>query len=154
MKKVKSSPILQSEAKSGLIKFWQGHILFDGRDYYVNSESWQQLKDGGESKHNESVPYLTTIKNVGKANETEPLEQAVFELASMVTKQQNSKNYVEVGKKVSSKKLPLPQLAHKYRDHSKKSSFRVLYNPNWMVRDAYHQARIFRREAGNLSFLK
>jgi DNA ligase-1 len=126
---IQSSPILEAEAKSGLKKYWQGHVLFDGDDYYVNSESWQDLKDGGQSKHNESVPYLTTIKNVGKSNETTPLEQAVFELASMVTKQRDKKNYVEPGKKISRKKLPLPMLAQKHKDHSKKILFPCFVQP-------------------------
>ena len=139
MKTVQSSPILHAEAKSGLKKYWQGHILYDGTDYFLNSESWQDLKGGGQSKHNESVPYLVTIKNVGKANETSPLEQARSEFDSMVKQQQDKKNYVEEGKKVSKSKLPSPMLAQKYRDHSKKIVYPCFVQPkldgNRMVSD-------------------
>jgi hypothetical protein len=119
VKTVQSSPILQSEAKSGLPKFWRGHILLDGDTYYLQSESWSTLADGGESKHNESVPYEVSVKNVGKKNETSPLKQAQSEFDSMVKQQKDKKNYVEEGKKVSSDKLPMPMLAHKWADSAK-----------------------------------
>jgi ATP-dependent DNA ligase len=123
MKIVKSSPILHSTTKNGNTKFWVGHITQEGDGYFLQSESWQTLASGEESKHNESIPYAVTIKNIGKKNETAPLEQAESELASMVKSQKDKKNYIEKGKKVVSGKLPLPQLAHKYRDHAKKIKF-------------------------------
>ena len=120
MKIVKSSEVLCSKASTGLDKFWQGHIVTDGSDYFLTSSSWRELAGGGTSKVVESVPYLVTIKNVGKLNETEPLEQAESEFDSMVKKQMESKNYLPKGVKASSKKLPLPMLAQKYRDKSHK----------------------------------
>lgn len=124
-----SSPILQSETKSGLPKFWRGHILLDGNTYYLQSESWSMLTDGTESKHNESIPYEVSVKNVGKKNETTPYEQAVSEFESMVKSQKDKKNYAPLGAKVSVDKLPMPQLAHKYRDHSKKIVYPCFVQP-------------------------
>ena len=57
-------------------KFWQGHIVADGVNFFLSSSSWRQLANGGTSKVVWSTPYPVTIKNVGKANETTPEEQA------------------------------------------------------------------------------
>jgi len=120
MEIVRSSQVLVSKASTGLDKFWQGHIVTDGKDYFLTSSSWRELAGGGTSKVVESVPYLVTVKNVGKINETDPLEQAESEFDSMVKKQMDSKNYLPKGTKASAKKLPLPMLAQKYRDKSHK----------------------------------
>ncbi len=129
MKNVTSSEVLCSKASTGLSKFWQGHIVTDGKDYYLTSSSWRELADGGTSKVVNSVPYLVTIKNVGKINETDPLEQAESEFNSMVKKQMDSKNYLPKGTKAASKKLPLPMLAQKYRDKSHKIVWPAFIQP-------------------------
>lgn len=129
MKNVKSSEILKSKASTGLDKFWQGHIMTDGKDYYLSSSSWRELASGEMSKVVHAVPYLVTIKNVGKANETKPLQQAESEFDSMIKKQMDSKNYLAEGKKVKGDKLPLPMLAHKYRDKSHKIVWPAFIQP-------------------------
>ena len=120
MKTIKSSPILSSIAKNGERKYWQGHIVQEGEDYFLQSTSWHDLVDGGVSKKNVSTPYPVSIKNVGKANETAPLEQAESEFESMVKAQTDKKNYLPVGTKAIKGKLPLPMLAEKWKDQSKK----------------------------------
>ena len=117
---VQSSDVLISKASTGLDKFWQGHIVSDEYGYYLQSTSWRQLAGGGKSKVVASVPYPVTIKNVGKSNETTPLEQAESEFASMVKSQRDKKNYLPKGVKAAGSKLPLPMLAQKYRDKSHK----------------------------------
>lgn len=139
MKIVKSSPILYSKASTGLDKMWQGHIGLDGEQYFIFSTSWRKLAGGGESKVVQSIPYPTTVKNLGKANETTPLEQAESEFESMCKKQSDSKNYLPAGAAVASEKLPQPMLAQKYRDRSSKIQYPAFvqrkYDGNRMIFD-------------------
>jgi DNA ligase 1 len=129
MQIIKSSDVLQAKASTGLDKFWQGHICQDDKDYFLQSSSWRLLTDGSSSKPVFSVPYRVTIKNVGKANETSPLEQAELEFASMIKTHMDKKNYAPKGTKVKSDKLPLPMLAHKYAERKAKINWPCFVQP-------------------------
>ena len=112
----KSSPVFESKTRTGLNKFWQGHVLVEGKKYFLSSSHWQDTKTGKTSLVQWSEPYLVEPKNVGKKNETTVEEQALFELESILNKQQD-KGYAPKGVKVT--KLPLPMLAQKFTERAK-----------------------------------
>jgi len=86
-----------SLTSKGFKKFWQGFAVTDGYDnFYSRSESWQEKADGSESKHIVSAPKLAKAKNVGRANEVAPREQAILEIKSTLLNKTHS-GYVKEG---------------------------------------------------------
>ena len=123
MKIVKKTEILQAKARTGKTKFWLEQVVTDGKDYYIQSEYWQADDTGKESKHTLSVPYIVTPTNVGRANERNPKEQALFQIDSDF-KKQIDKGYDLVGKKDSARKV-LPMLANKFMEKKHKVTYPV-----------------------------
>lgn len=86
---------LQKDGSSGK-QFWVGRVIeVNGRPAY-QTESWRTLKDGSDSKHRVSDPTFTEAKNVGRSNETTPLEQAISEIDAKAEKKKD-KRYWPVG---------------------------------------------------------
>mgnify|MGYP002141761368 CR=1 FL=1 len=106
-----STPVLENLTSKGLKKFWQGHIVTDGTDWFTTSGYWQLTASGEESVRQSSMPYRVKGKNLGKKNETSPETQARSELDSEMRKKMD-KGYHESG--VAAEILPLPMLAHKF----------------------------------------
>lgn len=105
---LQESPILQSTAKSGKAKYWQGRAEQKGNEFFYVKRWWQE-----GAKIQESKPVLVKGKNSGKANATTDKEQVLAELASIVQKQRD-KGYSEDG---SNMHIPIkPMLAQKYKD--------------------------------------
>lgn len=123
MKVIKKTDTLQATARTGKIKFWLEQVVTDGKEFYTQSEYWQMDKNGKESKHTLSVPYIVKPKNVGKSNQRNSKEQALFQIESDFKKQLD-KGYNLVGTKDSKRKI-LPMLANKYLDVKKKVKFPV-----------------------------
>lgn len=123
MKIIKKTETLQATAKTGKIKFWLEQVVTDGKDFYTQSEYWQTDKDGKESKHTLSVPYIVKPTNVGRANERNAKEQALFQIESDF-KKQIDKGYDLIGKKNTKRKV-LPMLANKYLEKKHKVQFPV-----------------------------
>ena len=117
LKVIKRSDVLSSETRTGKDKFWVQEIVKIGKEYFTRSEHWQASKGGTESKHTFSTPYPVFGKNIGRSNETTPLEQAELEFASSVKKQMD-KGYGKGGKRTDI--LPLPMLAHKFKERKHK----------------------------------
>lgn len=113
METIYSTPVLENKTSRGLAKFWQGHVVQDGDKFYTQTTYWQTAKDGTETAKQTSAPYEVVGKNIGKANETKPNDQAMAEMASTVKKQQD-KGYHEIGGTTDI--LTLPMLAHVYGD--------------------------------------
>jgi DNA ligase-1 len=126
MNNVKSSEWLISENKAGNEKFWRLHILRDGNDYYTQTEWYQVTNRGRETKRQLSEPYHATPTNIGRANERDSNAQAEFEFDAIIKKQMDRGFYLK-GEKP--KTLPMPMLAHKFRDHSKKLDWPVYVQP-------------------------
>lgn len=107
---IKAGDTLQSQARTGKAKFWYAFIGLHQGEYAIIKEWWLE---GGA--HQRSTPKIVKPKNVGKANETQPLEQAKTELASIYVKQRN-KGYSLDG---STDHIPTkPMLAHKWLHRS------------------------------------
>lgn len=123
---VHSTPILHMKNSKGLTKYWQGFAVTDGVSYFIKSHAWQQTKDGGLSKVNESVPNRVAGKNIGRANETTPHNQAIFEITSRMNKKRDE-GYVEEGEIYVG--YPLPMLAHKYTERAHDIEFPCYVQP-------------------------
>ena len=99
-------------ASRGNRKFWQGFAVTDGDNCYTRSESWQLKENGTESKHIVSAPKIATAKNVGRANEVAPREQAILEIKSALGKKRDT-GYVTEDEPPTPAR-PLPMLAHPF----------------------------------------
>jgi DNA ligase-1 len=107
MKVVHTTPVLSDVTSKGKTKYWQGYVAeVDGR-VVTFSRFWQ---DGAAKQ--ESAYTWVEGKNVGKKNETAPLEQAISDIESDMRKKEK-KGYVPEGQK-RTRVLPLPMLAHSY----------------------------------------
>jgi DNA ligase-1 len=106
MKKETFGP-LYAQASTGKIKKWEILIV---EDDIVTMSTIAGYVDG---KATTSNPKEIKGKNIGKANETTPWEQAVSEAQSKMTKKQDE-GYVENIDDVGKEELVLPMLAHTY----------------------------------------
>jgi hypothetical protein len=89
-------------------------FLCAAAEFYIQSVAWQETKGGDTSKPLESIPLLVKPKNVGRANETTPHDQAVSEIMSKFNGKRDN-GYAEVGKESEAKPIyPLPMTALKY----------------------------------------
>ena len=126
MKIVKSSEWLISENKVGNKKFWRLHIVRDGEHYHTQTEWYSITTTGKESKKQLSEPYYAQPTNVGRANQRNSQQQADFEFDAIIKKQMD-KGFHREGEK--SKTLPMPMLAHKFKDNKSKVEFPVFVQP-------------------------
>lgn len=125
MRMHKESEVLCAEGKSGK-KFWQGFILVEGKNFYHQSKAWHITATGATSSPTSSEPYLVKPKNVGKANETSPQEQAELEFDAILKKQQD-KGYMRKGQ-VNTGPI-LPMLAQKFKERAHKLTWPVIAQP-------------------------
>jgi DNA ligase-1 len=127
MKKVYSTPVLQSRTRTGKEKFWQGHLLqSDTGDWYTQASYWQTNNDSSSSAVQYSEPFAVEPKNVGRSNETSAEQQAYLEIERDF-KRQKDKGYAELG--AESEVLPLPMLAHKFSDRGHKVTWPAYVQP-------------------------
>jgi galactitol-specific phosphotransferase system IIB component len=123
---VKSTPILTSVTRTGKNKYWQGFVVTDGEFFYTVTKHWQDNMIGGQSKVQTSPPKAVNGTNLNRANERTALEQALFNLDSMVNKQ-NDKGYC--GEGVEKKTLPLPMLANRWKDKKRRIQYPAFVQP-------------------------
>lgn len=121
-----STPILQSTTRTGKAKFWQGHVVQDGDQWFTQTSYWQSKNDGSSSAVQWSEVYEVEPRNVGRSNATTTEEQAYLEMERDVKKQKD-KGYAEVGQEPEV--LPLPMLAHKFSDRGHKVIWPAFVQP-------------------------
>lgn len=125
-------PTLHGEATSGKTKVWSIDVRSEDGNGVIRTIRGYL---GGKMQENDKV--ITTGKNIGKKNETTPLQQAISEARAMWVKMKES-GYAEVGV-VSSQDamqepvatrgkgitadVPLPMLAHDYHKRGKTMVF-------------------------------
>lgn len=112
---------------NGLKKFWKGYTITDGENHFSQSESWQLKANGEESKHILSVPSQAETKNVGRANEVLPCEQAILEITADLAKKRD-KGYRLASEKGAAIRH-IPMTAHKFIDHKKKIKYPAYAQP-------------------------
>jgi len=130
-----SFPTLHGEATSGKTKVWTIQVLSENDNGVIRTIRGYL---GGKMQENDKI--ITAGKNIGKKNETTPLQQAISEARAMWIKMKES-GYGEVGSedavreateetsdpvsrgKGISADVPLPMLAHDYHKRGKSMGF-------------------------------
>ena len=103
----KSLPVLYSRTAKGQIQTWQ--IFIDGNAFYTR----EGIKGGAIS---ESKPTICKAKNVGRANETTPEQQAESEAQSKWQKKIDG-GYFENEADIDKVTTFWPMLAEKWKEH-------------------------------------
>jgi DNA ligase-1 len=101
-------------------------VLTDGADFFTQTEAWQDVLGGGTSVPLLSTPRRIAGKNLGRANQTTPEEQARKEVEALFLKQKD-KGYRLSGEE--SPALLLPMLAHPYDKYAKYVQFPAYVQP-------------------------
>jgi DNA ligase-1 len=118
MKILSHTPLLVSKTRTGKDKFWRGEVVSAENGFTATrSEYWQSDKNGKESKHQFSIPTISRPTNVGRSNERDSFNQAMFDL-DVDHKKHLDKGYTKPGEK--SNILPLPMLAQKFKERGGK----------------------------------
>ncbi len=123
MKKV--FPPLYKRTATGAVQEWNIRVESDGDKGRITIIQGQQ---GGKKQI-----YCETIekgKNLGRANATTAIEQAIAEAQSRWEKQRDRKHYGLTVEESADKREEAPMLAQKYEDHAKKVEWkRALAQP-------------------------
>ena len=124
---IHATPILEATNSSGRVKLWQGFVaILDGKQVIYYTASQQETASGALSKINRSEPTTVVGKNIGRANETTPENQAISEINAIMNKKIDS-GYHLPG--VASTVLPLPMLAHKFVERGKDIHYSCFVQP-------------------------
>jgi DNA ligase-1 len=108
-KELYRTPVLADKTSTGKGKYWQAVAYLEDGVAYTRTEYWQ---DGVQRQTSE--PTRIEGKNLGRANETAPADQAVKE-AKAAMELKIKKGYVPEGQ-ARTRTLPLPMLAHQFED--------------------------------------
>jgi DNA ligase-1 len=143
-----STPFLEAVTSKGSRKFWQGHVAKSctSNDWITyttycqtlgdsqpptEEESWEYLQGDSVSRITVSAPTVIEGKNIGKANETSPKDQAISEIKSTYKKQLD-KGYYPLGKsEVRDDFLLLPMLAYPFKDKGHLVTFPLTLQPKY-----------------------
>ena len=121
-----SLPTLYGRSTNGKIKEWSVSVLKmgDGTCYIETSHGYVDGKKQLDQR------LIDSGKNIGRANETTPYEQAVFEAKSSFNRKKDD-GYVEDKNNIPSASygMFLPMLAHRYDKHSGKINYPCWVQP-------------------------
>jgi len=119
-------PTLYGKSTNGKVKEWNISVLKmgDGSCYIETEHGYENGKKQLDQR------YVGEGKNIGRANETTPFEQACSEAQSAYNRKKDS-GYVEDKGQIPSAcdGMFLPMLAHRYDKHSAKINFPCLVQP-------------------------
>ena len=141
MNEVARTPVLIGKASTGKDKFWFNAVITDGVDFYLQSYAWTASAEKADAVR-VSEPRFVGAKNVGRSNETDPLEQAKSEMTSGWRKK------IDAGYQLRDSLPPtaepvaagfpfLPMLAHTFKDRA----HRVNLNSGVYVQAKYNGQR-------------
>lgn len=124
---IKSFPKLYKKSSSGKIQFWQIQVSDTNTEECEISTIFGQL----DGKKQNTSDIISSGKNLGKANETTALEQALLEAESKWTKQIERKGYVSNKEDLDRDLRPgaEPMLAQRYDKYSEKIEFPCAIQP-------------------------
>ena len=118
-------PKLYKQTTTGKVQEWE---------IWTEKNTIHELYGQQNGKKQHRVDVVKEGKNIGRANETTPIEQAEFEAQAKWTKKRN-KDYrenieeIKTARKVSTFGGFFPMLAHKYKQHKEKISFPCYVQP-------------------------
>lgn len=125
-------PTLYKKTNGGALQFWEIRVERTVGGFGAITTRWGQI--GGAVQ--ETIDVVEKGKNIGKKNETSPLDQAISEAQSKWEKQLKNKGYVESAEAAEAgERHELveggidPMLAHKFRDHAKKIRWPAYVQP-------------------------
>lgn len=124
---IQSFPTLFKKDSKGKIQTWDIAVTKNGVEgFYIKTKHGKQ---GG--KMQEAADLITEGKNVGRANETTPEQQALSEAEAKWTKQVERKGYVDDIKLVDVDTRPGAEamLAHRYDKYPEKIEFPCYIQP-------------------------
>lgn len=133
---MKNLPTLYSRTATGAIQVWT--MYYDGNKYW----SVEGLQGGKETVNS---PTVTTGKNLGRANETTPEQQAELEARSKWEKKKKSGGYWEDIKDIDQTTFVEPMLAKSLKDHPKKVIFPCILDRK------YNGGRVITHKGGQYS---
>lgn len=111
---------LYGKASTGKIKEWTVEVI----SYQNGTAAIETTHGYVDGKKQVDVRDISEGKNIGKANETTPYEQACSEARSAYNKKVDSGYVVDMGDfKDASDGFFLPMLAHNHKDHSSKIKY-------------------------------
>lgn len=119
---LKEFPVLESVTSKGKKKFWQMVVVEKMGKCGTFTRFWQE----GATVQESEVTWVEP-KNVGRANETVPVDQAYSEANSTIKKQKD-KGYHEPGKQAG---LTLPMLAQPWDKSAHRLSYPVIAQPKF-----------------------
>jgi len=121
-------PTLYGKSTTGKIKLWKATVtkLGDGTAYLEVEHGYAD----GKRQHDSRM--IEDGKNIGKANETTPYEQACSEARSLFNKKKDEGYSESVSSiKDDSTGFFLPMLAQKWQDHAAKIRFPAVVQPKY-----------------------
>ena len=137
-----SLPTLYGRSTNGKIKEWSISVLQmgDGTCYIETKHGYEDGKKQLDQR------FVGEGKNIGRANETSPYEQACLEAKSAHSRKKDD-GYVENKAAIPSVSdgMFLPMLAHRYDKHSSKIKF-----PCWVQPKLDGVRMIAKKENGNI----
>ena len=117
---IDKTEIIESVASTGEPKYWRMYVGEDNGDIVTYTESWR-LSKGVETKRVFSIPSVVKGKNLLRANATDDIAQAKFEMKSAYDKRNH---------RVTTE-LIRPVLAHKYQERGKSIIFPAVVQPKF-----------------------
>lgn len=132
MRTIHTTPTLRAKTSTGKDKFWRGIVLSDDDgNHYRSSEAWTVNAVGERSKALVATPARVEPKNVGRANETTPLEQALLEVNAAMQKKID-KGYAAEGRaEQAGNGFILPMLAHAWNQKRHVTAFPLMAQPKF-----------------------
>ena len=126
----KTSMKLYGVSSTGKTKTWMYEVINSG-----NNTATLKITHGYlDGKMQEDVKIYSEGKNIGRANETTPFEQALKEAISLSEKKKDSgysESHEDASSHDNSSGMFLPMLAHTWDKHSSKISFPAFVQPKF-----------------------
>jgi DNA ligase-1 len=117
-------PVLYKKTSTGKIQQWSIETIREGNAFRIVTTRGQI--DG--KKNSDGGKLITEGKNIGKANETTPKDQAILEAASKWEKKKDEGYYDSIEAAQNLVKV-LPMLAHDYNKRGKSIDFPCIGQP-------------------------